>query len=269
MISINLLPDIKQARHKARRARQLVITSSIIVIIASILVPVIIVIYHLSVTVRINLRNDEIAAAKSDLKKVDDLSELLTVQSQLQTIDTVDKGKVHGGNFVSLIERTTPKDTNITSMFSSSEDSRFELSASSPSVPSAENFIDTLLAIEFAESENDNPDEGSDLGKPKYIRPVSNLSVSSFSYDRIDKKYSFKIEGEIDPGLWSYDGIGYIRLNPTRLKIAKEQQNIQLLPKALTSDEQDKVDEDVKKQADELGISVEDGKIQTPAGEGE
>jgi hypothetical protein len=267
MIALNLLPDIKQERQKAGQARRLVISGSIVVIIASVAVPVAVGIYDLSLRARIGSRNKEITASISDLKKVKDLGELLTVQSQLNNIETVDSDKIRGGNFVGLLERATPADTKVTNSFISTEENRFELSATSPTVPSAENFVDTLLALDFAEAEKDTPEGKSDSNstKPDYIRPVANLSISSLSYDNRDKQYTYTIDGELDPALWSMQGVGFIRLNPTRLKIAKEQRNIQLLPKEATVDEQKQIDEDIKKQAEGLGITIDNGQIQTPA----
>ncbi len=259
MIALNLLPNIKQERQKAGQARRLVISGSIVIIIASIALPILIAVYDISLRTRIGLRNKEISASISDLKKIKDLGELLTVQSQLNNIEMVDSTKIRGGNFVSLLERVTPSDTKITTFFTNTEENRFELSATSPTVPSAENFVDTLLALDFAETEKDNSKNGSEPGKPEYIRPVSNLSISSLSYDNRDKQYTYTISGELDPALWSMQGVGFIRLNPTRLKIAKEQRNIQLLPKQV------QVDEDTKKQAEQLGITIDNGQIQTPA----
>jgi len=162
MIALNLLPDIKQERQKAGQARRLVISGSIVVIIASVAVPVAVGIYDLSLRARIGSRNKEITASISDLKKVKDLGELLTVQSQLNNIETVDSDKIRGGNFVGLLERATPADTKVTNSFISTEENRFELSATSPTVPSAENFVDTLLALDFAEAEKDTPEGKSD-----------------------------------------------------------------------------------------------------------
>ncbi len=224
MISINLLPDAKQKAQRAVNFRRIVVAISTLLIIVSVAVPVLIIIADFTYKTRTNIVQSKIDKNQSKIKGIKDLSRLLTTQSQINTVDQVDSTRTNGVNFIILLEWVTPSPIELTSTNFDSSSNVFRLSASSPDIPTAESFVDSLLAVELSNSSSDS-DDG------EFIRAVDSVNITSFNYDQQSKSYSFTLDGTLNPTLWSLSDITNIRTNSKKLKISKDQTNIDLLNK--------------------------------------
>lgn len=90
MIEINLIPDIKQEFLRARQVRTMVISGAVVVGIACIGVVVLLAIYLFGVQgLRSSLADSDITKKEQELKGTQDLSNVLTIQSQLLSIGTL------------------------------------------------------------------------------------------------------------------------------------------------------------------------------------
>jgi len=88
MIEINLIPDVKLELLRVQKTRNLVISSAIIVSIASIAVVVLISIYTYGVQGFADYSVDKTIDEQSkELSEVSDLPEMLTIQNQLQELE--------------------------------------------------------------------------------------------------------------------------------------------------------------------------------------
>lgn len=87
MIEINLVPDVKQELIHARRVRAVVVSGAIVVGLASVGIIILLAIYLFGVqTLRSSLADKAIETNASKLEKVPDLANMLTIQSQLESI---------------------------------------------------------------------------------------------------------------------------------------------------------------------------------------
>lgn len=88
MIEINLIPDVKKEYLKAKKARMLVISGAIFVSIASVGIVALLGLYLVGVQGLISARADEdIKSNQKELQRVPDLTNMLTIQSQLLNIN--------------------------------------------------------------------------------------------------------------------------------------------------------------------------------------
>lgn len=109
MIEINLIPDVKQELLRAQRQRSMVISASIITSIVAVGVVVLMLFYIFAVQGGRTLLLDKDITKKSDeLSKVEDLSKILTIQNQLNTIGTLNDSKLMTSRLFDVMAAITP-----------------------------------------------------------------------------------------------------------------------------------------------------------------
>jgi hypothetical protein len=132
MIQVNLIPNVKQEFIKAQRMRNLVISISIVVSIASVAVVVVMGMYVFGVQGFRNSQADKaIMKGVNDLKAVPDLDKALTVRNQLQNIDAIYDKTPLSARMFDVLATVTPSDENKVSL------TKFDL-----------NVVDKTIAIE-------------------------------------------------------------------------------------------------------------------------
>ena len=113
MIEVNLLPDVKLELLKARRQQKLIISGSILVAIASLGVVVILGVYGFGVqTVADGIANNGITDNAKKLAAVDDLSQTLTLQAQLNKLSEIQSSTHMTSRLFDVLTVTIPKGTN-------------------------------------------------------------------------------------------------------------------------------------------------------------
>lgn len=113
MISINLVPDVKQELIQAQKARSTVITIAILAGIASLAVITILAVYVFVVqTARGAISDGEIDSLSQELSEVEDLGKTLTMQNQLATINTLNEEKQITSRVFGLLNAITPEPPN-------------------------------------------------------------------------------------------------------------------------------------------------------------
>lgn len=113
MIEINLIPDIKQELLRAKRVRTVVVSSAIIVGIAAVGVVVLLAVYLFGVqTLRSTLADRAITDNESKLKEVPDLANMLTIQSQLESITDLHDNKQMSSRLFELLTAINPAQPN-------------------------------------------------------------------------------------------------------------------------------------------------------------
>ena len=103
MIEINLLPDVKRELLRAQRARTGVIAGAILVSIIAVAIVSLLLLYIFIIQ---GLRNDllstNISQKSEELKQVEDVSELLTIQNQLVKITELNSKKYINSRFLAV-----------------------------------------------------------------------------------------------------------------------------------------------------------------------
>ncbi|HEX4662000.1 MAG TPA: hypothetical protein VH144_00110 [Candidatus Saccharimonadales bacterium] len=94
MIQLNLLPDIKKEFIRAQRARNTVISSSILTVIVAVGVTVLAFLYVVfGQQLQFVLVNNDITSQSNKLKGISDLGKYLTIQNQLSALPTLHNNK--------------------------------------------------------------------------------------------------------------------------------------------------------------------------------
>lgn len=113
MIEINLVPDVKQELIRARRARTVVVSSAIIVGVATVCVVILLALYYYGAqTFRSRLADDQIAKASKELADVKDLDSMLTIQHQLSRLSEIHEQTDMDSRFFDLLTAINPAAPN-------------------------------------------------------------------------------------------------------------------------------------------------------------
>ncbi len=113
MIEINLIPDVKQELLKAQRARAVVISASIVTSIVAAGLVALLCVYIFGVQWgRSAYLDGQIDSKGKEFSKVEDLSQVLTIQNQLKTISELNGEKNMESRVFDMISAITPAEPN-------------------------------------------------------------------------------------------------------------------------------------------------------------
>ena len=150
MIQINLLPDVKVEYLKSRRMRRLVMGGSFIAIIASFAVVGFIASYAYGVQkAQLASANSSIQKSTAEIKKIENLDKILTIQNQLKTLDSVHAAKPAMTRLFTFLPQLTPTDVQIGDLNVVFETSTMELKGTAKNVESVNKFVDTIKFTTF------------------------------------------------------------------------------------------------------------------------
>jgi Tfp pilus assembly protein PilN len=107
-VRINLLPDVKQAKLKASRARQLAASLCFLVIGLSLGSIVLLVIIRGAQALRINQLTNDIARSQAELESMDDLPEALTAEQHLRSLNDLYGQRAAYSKFFDVMESVAP-----------------------------------------------------------------------------------------------------------------------------------------------------------------
>lgn len=113
MIEINLIPDVKQELLRAQRVRTNVITLSVFATIVAVGLVVILALWvYGGQTVRGLLLDNEIKDRSSQLAKVPDISNTLTIQNQLSVLSSLHNDKQVDSRIFDVLQTVNPPSPN-------------------------------------------------------------------------------------------------------------------------------------------------------------
>lgn len=148
MIEINLLPDVKRELLHAQRARAVVVSASIFSGIVAIAVVAVLAIYIFAVqSARNGLADKSIDENSAKLESVKDLSKMLTIQNQLNRIDSLNQTKKLDSRLFDMLQAVIPPAPNsiqVASLSMDAETSLLTIEAQTPSYDSVEVFKKTI-----------------------------------------------------------------------------------------------------------------------------
>jgi Tfp pilus assembly protein PilN len=113
MIEINLIPDVKQELLKAESTRAKVISTAIITCIVAGGIVALLAIYVFGVQLGRNLLADNsIKSGSEQLAKVEDLSKTITIQNQINSINTLNEKKAIDSRVFDVLSAVIPPSPN-------------------------------------------------------------------------------------------------------------------------------------------------------------
>lgn len=190
MIQINLVPDLKAQHLRAQRLKQTVVSVSFVV--TGVFVSLVVLLFlHVNVNQRrhSNHLNDDIANLSAQYTGVQDLSKIITVQKQLQTLPSLHADKPLMSRLAKYLSIITPASVKITNYEMLFEDNSMSISGDGKDVVSVNVFADTLKNATYK------------VGKDGESLPAfSNVRLDSIS--STDATTAFEIFLSFDPELF-------------------------------------------------------------------
>lgn len=191
MIQFNLLPDVKQEYIRAERMKRLMVSVSFVASTAAI---VLLVVAFSSVYIAqkkiINDLNDSISTSSRKLKNEPNISDILTVQSQLGSLDTLNNQKPVASRMFGYLSQVTPTQTTISDMRADFVQNTISISGNSPSLDAVNTFIDSLKFTNFTV-------KGSSDTKPAF----SSVVLANFSRSATSATYTITLS--FDPTIFN------------------------------------------------------------------
>ena len=187
MIQFNLLPNIKLEYVKARRTKYLVTFISIVVGGVAILVfAVSLFVVDVAQKKSLSDLNTDIGKYSKQLRGTKDLSEILTVQNQLNTLTALHDGKPAASRLFDYITQLTPAQASLNKLTVDFTGNTMSIGGTAPSLDTVSLYTDTLKATHYTTDKNTNQ-----------TAAFSNVVLTNFARD--DKGATFTITLSFDP----------------------------------------------------------------------
>lgn len=179
MIEINLVPDVKQELIRAERTRALVVTGSIFAGLIGLGIVVLLALYVYGVqTVRSAFADDAIEKQSAQLTAVEDLSKVLTIQNQLEQIETLNQGRKADSRIFDMLAAVLPPSPNqvqISSLTMDAEAKSLRIEGQTPTYDTLEIFKKTIDGAVVTYLPEGSEEEMSD-------KLASDISISDVSF---------------------------------------------------------------------------------------
>ncbi len=191
MIQLNLLPDVKAKYVKSQRSKRTVLLGSVIISGAALAIVVLMgtVVYGAQ-KLQLSLLDDDIKKNSEELKNVDDLDKILTVQNQLAALDGLHSGKPVVSRVFTFLPQITPNDVSISNYDLSLEDNTMNFTGTAKDLVAVNKFVDTLKFTKYITDTNTDQKNA-----------FSEVVLTSFS--RSPSSTSYTISVKFDPELFS------------------------------------------------------------------
>lgn len=193
MIQINLLPDVKASYVKAERTKKTVVTFTIIICAVAIgIVGMLGFVVYGAQGIALKQAQDNINKKVTELKSVQDLDKILTIQNQLNNLDTLHDGKPITTKLASYLQQTTPVGVRIDTITVNFADNTVQVTGNAPNLEVVNKYVDTL---KFTQLKKGEVAEGEELP-----RAFSAVVLSGFSKNETETTYD--ITYKFDPALF-------------------------------------------------------------------
>jgi len=195
MIQLNLLPDVKMKYIKAQRTRNMVLSTAVIITLASVALLVLLLVVGGLQKKHISDLNADIKTDSAQLKKQKDIEKILTVQNQLNRLTELHEAKPAAANLFGFLNEVTPSETGITNFKIDFTDQTITVTGTAPSLSSVNKYIDTLKYTKYSNDTN------SDMTPAFKDVVLTSFSLSTGSQDP-KKVASYTITMSYDPMLF-------------------------------------------------------------------
>ena len=190
MIQFNLLPDVKQDFMKAQAMKRLMVSVSFLasVIAIGVLVIAFSTVYVVQKKVISDLGHD-IAVENKALHDSANLSDILTVQSQLNSLSSLNTQKPVASRMFGYLSQVTPTDATISDLRVDFVADTMTVNGNAPSLDVVNTFVDSLKFTNYTV-------KGSSDSSPAF----SSVVLSSFS--RSAKAATYAVTFSFDPAIF-------------------------------------------------------------------
>lgn len=191
MIQFNLLPDVKIKYIKAERNKRLVIVSSFLISAVSLAVMVVLVLFvFVYQKQHISGLTEDIAAATTDLNGTGDLSKILTIQNQLNSLSDLHAKKQVVTRILPYLQQITPVEVSLSNVDVDFETSTIVLTGQSATginnnqLASVNKYVDTLKFTDYNVAGGDTARAFSDVVLTSFGRSATEATYSvTFIFD--------------------------------------------------------------------------------------
>ena len=200
MIQFNLLPDVKIDLMKARRTNRLVVGISVLVVSACLLILGIMLSISLAQKKHLSDLNDDISAYSNELNSIEDLTKILTIQNQLNSLPALYDGRPAVTRLSDYLDQTTPATViTLSSVKYDFSGSTAEVTGNAKTLEALNVFIDTLKFTTFT--------TGTDAAGT--TKAFNNVVLSAFTKN--SDQVSFTVKMSFDPLI--FDGKQTVKLS--------------------------------------------------------
>lgn len=190
MIQFNLLPDIKIQYLKAKRQKHVIVLVATIATLASLGI-FILLLTTVFVLQKKNISdlNKDIKASSEELKSVDDLNKILTVQNQLGALTGLHDEKVVSSRLLDYLTQVTPANTSVSKLEVDYATNTMVITGNAPALAIVNTYADTLKFTKFVTGEN-----------TEERNAFSEVVLSSFNRD--NKGTTYEVSLKFDPSIF-------------------------------------------------------------------
>lgn len=190
IIQFNLLPDIKIEYIKSQRTKRLVVLVSIIATGLSLALLILMFSYRTVQKQHLSNLNKDIASLRTELEGNTELSKILSVQNQLNTLPTLYDGRPAADRLPEYLDQVTPAGLGVTRVVVDFSMNTFEVGGVAGGLSAVNAYVDTLKFTTFSTG-----DDSTEL-------PAFN-SVVLTRFDRDDEGTNFVINFNFDPQIFA------------------------------------------------------------------
>ncbi len=242
MIQFNLLPDIKLEYIKAAKLKRLVISISLIVIAVTVAIVGFMGSIYAARTSHLNALNEDIKKASEDLTGTGDISKILTIQNQLNSLPALHEQKPVASRIFDFLTLMTPSTVTLNEMEVNFVDSTLSFEGDADLLSHVNEFVDTIkftnLYVTYTSEKGATPtftfgevgpqeepkEEKNEQGEDISIYRVRGKAFSEVvlsEFTRNDGKLSYEITAKYEPLL--FDGTNKVELQvPQRVTTRSE-----------------------------------------------
>jgi len=154
MIQFNLLPDIKLEYIKTKRTKQIVTLVGFGVTGLAIFIFVLLfLLVNIFQTQHISNLTENIDTKTTELKNVEDIDKILTVQNQLTKVNGLHEQKPAASRLHDFLIQVTPRNVKISNANVNFEENTMELTGSANTLGEVNTFVDTLKFTKYVAGE--------------------------------------------------------------------------------------------------------------------
>ena len=156
MIALNLLPDVKKQFLKAQKTRNLIFTFSLIGSAVAIGLVILGFVVVLGMRFQIDQNDEEITELQAEYLQIDNLSQILTIRNQAESLPGLHDGKPVATRLFSLLSTSTPVDVDLTEVIIDFEESTIEVTAVADDFNDVDRHVDTLENTVFVAGDSES-----------------------------------------------------------------------------------------------------------------
>jgi hypothetical protein len=191
MIQFNLLPDVKIEYIKAQRTKRTVMGISVIASAAALVIFVFLLMtVHVFQKKNMSDLTKDIATSSKELRQTPNLSKMLTVQSQLNSLTGLHDEKPTTSRMFTFMNQLTPKEASISQFKLDLETKTVSISGDATSLDVVNKFVDSIKYTKYATADDTDTKQA-----------FSNVVLTSFNRD--EKQATYTIDFAVDTAIFN------------------------------------------------------------------